>query len=232
MDLKHQGQESYGNMWQKTRSILAYLHAQYLHQFDYFHIGGDDMYVIVDNLRLLVNEVQHRLGPRVPVYVGQEIQLNQQRYIAGGGGYTLNRLALDRLVDEALPYCHTEREAAYEDRLVTTCLRSIGIESVDSRDQVTGEQRYHDQTPHHLFTSRSATSHRASFHSRASAYWETQWHPSFPNRTTVGPRFGLDAASASSVSFHGLYNPFFMTRFHAILYRLCASDTVLGSSLE
>ena len=47
----HEGPESYFNMWQKIRSMWAYAYDNYRNDYDFFHIGGDDMYVVVDNLR-------------------------------------------------------------------------------------------------------------------------------------------------------------------------------------
>ena len=53
VDLPHRGPERYRNMWQKTRSILAFLFDNYLDDYDHFHVAGDDTYVIVENLRKL-----------------------------------------------------------------------------------------------------------------------------------------------------------------------------------
>jgi len=50
VSLPHQGEESYLNMWQKSRSIWKYLYSHYQQDFDYFLLGGDDMYVIIENL--------------------------------------------------------------------------------------------------------------------------------------------------------------------------------------
>jgi len=36
----HKGDESYGNMWQKVRSIWTYVHDHYIDEFDFFNIGG------------------------------------------------------------------------------------------------------------------------------------------------------------------------------------------------
>lgn len=50
VEIPHLGPESYMNMWQKTRSIWKYVYAHYLDEFDYFLLGGDDMYYIMENL--------------------------------------------------------------------------------------------------------------------------------------------------------------------------------------
>jgi hypothetical protein len=38
IDLPHMGPETYGNMWQKIRSMWAYAHDHYIDEFDYFHM--------------------------------------------------------------------------------------------------------------------------------------------------------------------------------------------------
>jgi glycoprotein-N-acetylgalactosamine 3-beta-galactosyltransferase len=38
-------------MWQKVRSIWRYVHAYYADVFDFFIIGGHDLYVLPQNLR-------------------------------------------------------------------------------------------------------------------------------------------------------------------------------------
>ena len=52
VDIVHLYEEAYGNMWQKVRSMWAYIYDNYYEQFDWFHMGGDDMWLIVENLRM------------------------------------------------------------------------------------------------------------------------------------------------------------------------------------
>lgn len=49
--IMHEGKEAYDNMWQKSRSIWKYVHAHLRDQYDFFLLGGDDMFYIVENLR-------------------------------------------------------------------------------------------------------------------------------------------------------------------------------------
>jgi hypothetical protein len=51
IEILHEGDEDYQNMWQKSRSIWKYIHAHYIDTFDYFLLGGDDMFYIMENLR-------------------------------------------------------------------------------------------------------------------------------------------------------------------------------------
>ena len=50
INLPHIGEEMYNNMWQKSRSIWKYIATHYLQDYDWFLLGGDDMYYIMENL--------------------------------------------------------------------------------------------------------------------------------------------------------------------------------------
>jgi glycoprotein-N-acetylgalactosamine 3-beta-galactosyltransferase len=52
VDIPHEGPEEYFNIWQKVRSIWDYVYDNYYDDYDWFHIGGYDMLLIVENLRL------------------------------------------------------------------------------------------------------------------------------------------------------------------------------------
>ena len=62
--IAHSGRESYFNMWQKVRSIWKHIYKHYLDDFDWFLLGGDDMYYIIDNLRVYLQspDIQHLLS--------------------------------------------------------------------------------------------------------------------------------------------------------------------------
>ncbi|KAL3918022.1 MAG: hypothetical protein SGILL_004443 [Bacillariaceae sp.] len=51
ISLPHEGPEEYNNMWQKVRSIWKFVGTHYLEDFDFFFQGGDDLYVLPENLR-------------------------------------------------------------------------------------------------------------------------------------------------------------------------------------
>jgi hypothetical protein len=122
IDLPHDGPESYGNMWQKVRSMWAYAHSNHYRDYDYFHIGGDDMYVVVENLRAYldgpeVDRLKHgyvdaiskrydqsktwtarnpsKTGEERPLVFGVPLLHKSCPIPLGGPGYTLNRAALD-----------------------------------------------------------------------------------------------------------------------------------------
>ena len=44
------GKDPTNNMWQKTRSIWGYIYDNYMDDYDFFWLGGDDYYMIVENM--------------------------------------------------------------------------------------------------------------------------------------------------------------------------------------
>jgi len=55
LNVPHEGKEEYDNIWQKVRSIWLMVYHRYYNEFDWFMIGGDDLYVLVENLRLYLH---------------------------------------------------------------------------------------------------------------------------------------------------------------------------------
>jgi len=118
IDLPHFGEESYGNMWQKIRTMWSYAYEHYADEYDYFYICGDDVYVVVDNLRAFLNSPQiqalengyldsiannERFKERVypssilrprPLVWGDPVIHKRFPVAAGGGGYIMNRASL------------------------------------------------------------------------------------------------------------------------------------------
>jgi glycoprotein-N-acetylgalactosamine 3-beta-galactosyltransferase len=43
VNIVHEGPEAYNNIWQKVRSMWSYIYDNYYTEYDYFHIGGDDL---------------------------------------------------------------------------------------------------------------------------------------------------------------------------------------------
>ena len=44
LNVPHEGKEEYNNIWQKVRSIWLLVYQRYRHDFEWFSIGGDDIY--------------------------------------------------------------------------------------------------------------------------------------------------------------------------------------------
>ena len=220
------------------------------------------MYVLVENLRLFLhkrqNEQQVGLGiasetsrdgnpsspnTQPPLFMGQwvaqplnsELPLpsNHTYMVSGGPGYTLNAAAVKRFVEDALPSCHVNDRVAYEDKLISSCFRQLGIVGHDTREEISGEQQYHGTNPAQLYSSRASNHRRASYQARLAYYWQGLKHPSKELSSVVGPKNQLEAVAPHSVSFHDLYTPTYATRVHAIVYnKLCPTNTPLGLALQ
>ena len=67
--LNFPGAESYDNMWQKIQAMWMYAYEHYLNDFVYFHICGDDAFVLPNNLRryLMGEQVTNFLNGKLDV---------------------------------------------------------------------------------------------------------------------------------------------------------------------
>ncbi|KAL3938313.1 MAG: hypothetical protein SGBAC_006753 [Bacillariaceae sp.] len=219
IDLPHKGEEEYENMWQKVRSIWAYAHDNYIEDFDYFYLAGDDTHVIVENLRAYLDS----LGPRArsePLYLGHWIpDTSGQKgdYFCGGGaGYLLNKKALRILVKEMFPQCRPKLQTHAEDRTIGDCFRRCGILGNRSVDEF-GSQLFHGADPHFV----SHYKGDKGYYQQVYDFWGNQF----------GHKTGLDLASNYSISYHLLRGAMKMKRHHAIVYKSCPKGTLLGDLL-
>ena len=130
-------------MWQKVQSIWAYAYDNFLDSYDYFHICGDDTFVVVENLRAFIagpdvevvlnrtkRKAWHKIlekggwdlekNPNRPLLLGQASFMRKGNDIfpGGGSGYTLNREALRILGEELLPSYFVRCISAMGDQLI------------------------------------------------------------------------------------------------------------------
>ena len=246
VDIPHLGPEDYGSMWQKVRSMWAYVHDQnYLEEYDFVYISGEDTYVIVENLRKIIYEAhegrlykdpnwyptKQREVERVeeqyaldgkkerPLYLGAIYAQAKNRYVcAGGAGYVLNRPAIQKLI-QGLPDTQPDTIDSKEDFFVAATLRKQSIACSDTRDS-TGAWTFH-----HLDAQFQANFDEDN--QRNAVY-----QPAIMERSrNIKSKFGLEGVSESSVSFHLTTSrkikasPERLRRYHAILYGLCGKET-------
>lgn len=217
VDLPHLGPEQYENMWQKTRSILAYMHDNYLESFDFFFLSGDDTYLIVENLRRTLISMGDDAW-EYPLYLGHWIPYgsNGSYFCGGGPGYVLNRKSLELLVKHVFPSCKADLKSSSEDRLLGQCLQTIGVVGNHSVDAL-GAQRFHGMDPHDTCTMKG----ESGFFGMLYRFWGEHY----------GFRTGFNLTSSQSVSFHKLTTSRHLKRIHAILYKSCPPNTTIGDIL-
>jgi len=235
IDLVHNGYEEYANMWQKTRSMLAYAYHHYLEEFDFFHLCGDDVYISIDNMRAYfdgpevlrlengyidlisrsrfhkpkVNETAS-MRPR-PLIFGYPMIYKRDLAIAGGPGYTVNRAALRIFGERVLSNFDVDSRDSQEDFFVSGGLRQEGIYLSDTLD-TTKANRYGEH---------------------ASFKFDCLFHKDLEQRI---PGFechygDINATSEQKFAFHlknakrnlmeGRTIPELMHRYHAVLNALC-----------
>ena len=215
IDLPHEGPESYDNMWMKTRSIWSYIHDHYLDDYDSFLLCGDDTHVIVENLRILL-DVMNVHPDTEPLFLGHWIAHMDNYYIGGGSGYVFNRYVVRILVEQIFPVCRVHTAISAEDRMISVCLRSFGIVGNHSVD-VHGAQLFHGMNPQFIATYRG----NHGFFKPTYDLWGRHY----------GYKVGPALVSPQSVTFHLFKTPAMMKRHHAILYKSCPRNTILGDLL-
>ena len=221
--IPHEGKEIYGNMWQKVRAMWTYVYVNYFDAYDWFHIGGDDMYVIVENLRLYLESeeiVNASNGGELPLLLGQQFYQDGNKskaYVTGGGGYTLNKVALKTLVT-SFPNCAPHDVTSGEDLMITRCLQKQGIDAYWTTD-AKGAERYNHVHPETDFNYDPK---------KNPLFWYTYY-------TAHNENVGPERVVERPVSFHvkleagAVEKPtteYSMKRIDAILYGHCANATL------
>jgi glycoprotein-N-acetylgalactosamine 3-beta-galactosyltransferase len=205
-------------MWLKVRAIWQYVYDHYRDDYDFFHIGGDDHYVIPENLRYVVSTGSWN-GPRdqsAPLFLGGSMIdfPHKNRYCGGGSGYTMNRVALKLLIEKLFDthHCRPHHRSSAEDVIISNCFETAGISCMDTNDE-TNESRYHQG---------SADFHATWNHERPSV-WRAD---TLEKVHGIVSKEGLGQISETSVSFHlkgkrkGVQDRG-IRRYHAILHGLC-----------
>eukprot|EP01062_Namystynia_karyoxenos_P070776 TRINITY_DN66157_c0_g1_i1.p1 TRINITY_DN66157_c0_g1~~TRINITY_DN66157_c0_g1_i1.p1 ORF type:complete len:616 (+),score=183.27 TRINITY_DN66157_c0_g1_i1:79-1926(+) len=199
----HLGDESYHNMWQKSRSIWAYVAAQErkgLPQYEWFIIGGDDLYIVANNLKAYVATLPNATAK--PHFLGRRFHAGGINFNSGGAGYALNRpavLLLGARLD--LPECDPHYRHFSEDREVASCLRLAGVYPADTRDALK-EERFMPFHPQLHYRYRKEDN-------LEDWYWQY----------TYDMKSGMESMSKEVVTWHYL-KPKAIRRMHALL-RFC-----------
>jgi glycoprotein-N-acetylgalactosamine 3-beta-galactosyltransferase len=217
-------------MWQKVRSIWSFLYDNFYDKYDWFHIGGDDMYVITENLRQYLESDEIRAAAngglhlpdgtetaQVPLYLGRQFANRGKLYDlynSGGPGYTLNRAALKTLVVLGLPKYYTNTVGSVEDIMVGRILRKFNVLPYDTRDNSGGDRYMHFSPAKHYVLQREESQNITSVFN--------DWYRSISGRVTP------DSTAARCIAFHYLKTKD-MQRMHALLYGYCGALLIRAS---
>jgi glycoprotein-N-acetylgalactosamine 3-beta-galactosyltransferase len=204
ISLQHDGPEEYENMWQKVRSIWKFVSEHYLEEFDYFMLGGDDLYILPGNLRAYLKDK----NPEDDFFAGRRFKQTKGVYFnSGGAGYVLSRGLLRKYSTEGYEHnlCSPNRHTSMEDVMMANCLRHLfHVELVDTRDDV-GRERFHPFAPGHHYTWKPPREGQPS-----------DWYELYNEEWPV--KLGKDCCAPDSVSFHYLKKPTMVRHIHSLLY--------------
>ena len=152
-------QDDRQRLWQKSKEAFRYIYKYYRDKADWFLKADDDTFVIVENLRYMLQNFQ----PADPIYFGSPLKeedlkrikhSKNEKFVSGGAGYVLSRNALTRLVDIALKgkskhgQCHYTKNMGPEDIEIGRCLESVDVHIGVSKDKI-GRTRFHREPPTH-----------------------------------------------------------------------------------
>ena len=229
VSITHKFDERYKNMWQKVRTMWSYVYDHYYNDYDWFHVGGDDLYLIVENLRYYLESEEIKTAAnggvylplgnetkQVPLYLGCRQKRRGRKkdiYNSGGSGYTLNKAALKALVTNGLPKLYVDTKTSAEDVLIAWVLRRLAIFPYETKDEM-GSERYNPHSPGFLYRYRKSNA-------------KGDWY----SRYSIDIQPGLNHSSVHSVAFHYIKNDD-MYKLHALLYGLCPADTLNVTTVE
>ena len=204
ISIPHDGEEAYGNMWQKIRSIWRFVGEHYVDQFDYFFLGGDDMFVIPENLRAYLATLG---SPDEDHFAGRRFKGGGRNnyFNSGGAGYAISRGLLRRylsVLDD--PGCSPNAKTSMEDVKTASCLRDVlGVGLTDTRDGE-GRERFHPFSPGAHISLKLGKDPNLKWYEKYNEEW--------------GLKTGTDCCAPDSVSFHYLKKAPMVRHVYKLLY--------------
>jgi glycoprotein-N-acetylgalactosamine 3-beta-galactosyltransferase len=195
----HFGEEVYDNMWQKSVSIWKHIYKHYHGDYDWFLLGGDDMYVIMENLYEYLDSEEIRSAQHTNngMYLGLSFtNPKNTTYNSGGPGYLLDQKALDILIQSwRKGECDAFKKESAEDLMLGLCLRDNSIQQIlpyNTSDEF-NRHRFHLFEPGFLFTYDPE-----GLPPDITNYWQVNYD------LELRGRVGLDCCSTKSISFHDI----------------------------
>ncbi|KAH8300408.1 hypothetical protein KR018_004483 [Drosophila ironensis] len=125
--------------WALVHFGLLHAFRFYGHKIDWFLRVEDTSFVVLENLRFMID--RKRLRPSQPIYFGYELENihTHKPFVYCKSGYVLSHEALRRYTEESndLENFHCmHMEGFTEDLELSRCLRHVNVTTVDSRDEL------------------------------------------------------------------------------------------------
>jgi len=198
---------SYKSMIQRVRTMLAYLYDNFLDDYDFFHLSGDDVFMIVENMKEFLASDKVKQWDEVPdqyVFAGFWMQMGDKFYLGGGSGYTISRKALKAYVEGPLQTCETGMEGSAEDLvLMGICLNNFTSKLIYTADS-SGAHRYHQSPVWGMYRQQGVKKALGAMQRNAKIPQHFEKHAYTSN---------------SSVTFHRHERPLELRRLELLLYK-------------
>jgi glycoprotein-N-acetylgalactosamine 3-beta-galactosyltransferase len=201
--------------------MWSYIYDNYYGEYDWFHIGGDDLFLIVENLKYYLESEEIRTAANGGIYLPDGTETVQTPLLlgrrfaymgdlndifdSGGSGYTMNKAALKSLVVEAFPNYFPHTHTFSEDTMVAKLFRKMNVLPYDTKDDE-GSERYMPFLPGHHYNYRLPKDPLKS----------KDWYAKY----SINIKEGLEHCSPRSVAFHYVKDEM-MKRLFVLAYRLC-----------
>lgn len=188
------------SLWGRTKQAVIHLCQQNLDDASWFLKADDDTYIIMENLRMMLNHYDAskllyfgygiQLGWTLKWHGSLLPQLRNVEYFSGGSGYVLSKGALNALCQEFSSENPNKKckEGLYgdEDKELGACLQDLGCRFVDTRDSK-GRERFHPLPP--------------EFHLVPGAITNSRWR--WVKQSSLYPVLeGPECCSTQAISFH------------------------------
>ena len=169
---------------------------------DWFFKADDDTYTIVENLRLFLSNydtMEHHFSGRwYHTYKG---------FICGGPGYVFSKKTLIEFNKKVAKQDHEDCKIKVipEDIWVSRCLRALGVNNTDTKDEL-GRERYHHLEP--------------EFYLLPGGIDSDNWL----HKYSASPvKSGVECCSNQTISFHKI-NETNMLQLHFFIYHQTLHD--------
>jgi len=209
--------------------MWSYIYDNYYDKYDWFHIGGDDLFLIVENFRYYLESEEIRTAAnggiylpdgtetmQTPLFLGRRFAYQgdlNNIFNSGGSGYTMNKAALKSLVVDGFPNYFPHAKTFSEDTMVAKIFSQMGIFPYETKDENGGE-RYMPFMPGHHWGYRLPEDPAKS----------KDWYVKY----SINIKEGADHCSPRSIAFHYAKGDMMKLLF-ALLYHLCP-DELMGDT--
>lgn len=203
--------------------MWSYIYDNYYEKYDWFHIGGDDMFLLIENLRYYLESEEIRTAAnggtylpfgnetmQTPLMLGRRMAYMgnmDEIFDSGGSGYTLNKAALKLLVTEGFPNYFPHAHTFSEDTMMARIFRKMQVFPYDTQDENHSE-RYMPFMPGHHWGYRFKDN-------------PEDWYQKYSIHINEGP----EHCAPRSLAFHYVKDES-MKRLFALAYKLCPPEYI------